>query len=261
MKRLDTMKAGFGTAGSGTAGFTLIELLVVIAIIAILAALLLPTLSRAKEKANSVSCLNNHKQLALAWCIYKDDNTGQLIPDDPWDGTHYPSWVYGSMADSVDATNVALIKMGLLYQYAQSPGVYRCPTDKTSHCRSYSMQPQLGCYKNGVPFDPQADVGIFGHTPVYSDKQMRNPPPSLVFIFADESPGNINDGFFAVFATGNIWWDVPAVWHSSGCNFSFADGHAEHWRWMDPRTLNVISGATTPNNQDLQRLQAALGAQ
>src|SRR5580658_3174589 len=94
---------------STTTGFTLIELLVVIAIIAILAAILLPVLDEAKQKAWQVSCLNNHKQLALAWSIYKNDNNGSLVIDDPVTGTtlagtNYPSWVYGNMASPTDAT-------------------------------------------------------------------------------------------------------------------------------------------------------------
>src|ERR1700677_3227928 len=101
---------------STTTGFTLIELLVVIAIIAILAAILLPVLDEAKQKAWQASCLNNHKQLALAWTIYKNDNNGYLVIDDPvidgtLGGTNLPSWVYGDMTVPTDATNTLLIQM------------------------------------------------------------------------------------------------------------------------------------------------------
>src|ERR1700690_1947230 len=92
---------------SGPRGFTLIELLVVIAIIAILAALLLPALAKAKLKAQGVMCMNNHKQLALAWRMYAEDNIDRITyastagnvarppsndPNDPdnyaWSGAH-----------------------------------------------------------------------------------------------------------------------------------------------------------------------------
>lgn len=234
----------------------------VIAIIAILAALLLPALSSAKQKAWQVACLNNHKQLALAWSMYKDDNRGLLVIDDPvtgatLGGTNYPSWVYGDMAVATDATNATLIQMGLLYNDANNPGIYHCPADKTtSHLRSYSMQSQLAFYENGAPAtaDPL-------HPPMYSENQIRETPPSATLVFLGESPATINDGYFAANVTGDTWADAPAAWHSHGCNFSFADGHAEHWRWMDPRTWTLQEQETTANNADLYRLQACLGYQ
>ena len=116
-----------GVAGTNhrlrTDGFTLVELLVVIAIIALLAALLLPVLSRAEAKSWQVSCLNNQRQLGLAWCVYKDDNHGVLVIDDPLGGNDYPSWVHGNMAVPNEATNVTLIQAGLLYDAASNPGI------------------------------------------------------------------------------------------------------------------------------------------
>ncbi|MGH7950673.1 MAG: prepilin-type N-terminal cleavage/methylation domain-containing protein [Limisphaerales bacterium] len=244
-------------------GFTLVELLVVIAIIAILAALLLPALSSAKEKAWQISCLNNHRQLALAWSMYKDDNHGLLAIDDPIGGDSYPSWVHGNMAIPVEATNVTLIQSGLLYDCANSPGIYHCPADRTTtHARSYSMQEQLAYYQNGKPVDVEASQGYAGYPPIYSENQIRKTSPSSTVVFLDESPITINDGFFAALITGNVWADLPAAWHSHGCNFSFADGHAEHWRWMDPRTWALDhEQQETDGNPDLQRLQACLGSQ
>jgi prepilin-type N-terminal cleavage/methylation domain-containing protein/prepilin-type processing-associated H-X9-DG protein len=240
--------------------FTLIELLVVIAIIAILAALLLPALSNAKEKAHLIRCFANHKQLALAWCVYKDENGGKLVIDDPWGGTNYPSWVYGVMTTPSEVSDATLIKRGLLFPYTQGVGIYRCPTDRSDHVRSYAMQNQLACYFNGNRYDGNASIGIPGYPPMYRDTEMTRLAPALTMIFLDESPTCINDGFFALPATGWGWSDVPAVWHSRGCNFSFGDGHVEHWRWQDSRTLTLVSGSITVTNVDMLRMQACVGA-
>jgi prepilin-type N-terminal cleavage/methylation domain-containing protein/prepilin-type processing-associated H-X9-DG protein len=239
-------------------GFTLIELLVVIAIIAILAAMLLPALSSAKERANQIRCLSNHKQLVLAWSLYKDDNSGRLVVDDPWGGTNYPSWVYGNMLIPLDATNAALVRSGLLYPLIPNVGAYHCPSDKTSSLRSYSMQPQLSLYQNGQPFNGQAAYGIPGYPTMYTETQMRIPVPTATIVFLDESTATLNDGWFFLSATGDTWYDLPTTRHSRGCNFSFADGHAEHWRWVDPRTLSLTYQCLTANNPDKKRMQAAI---
>jgi prepilin-type N-terminal cleavage/methylation domain-containing protein/prepilin-type processing-associated H-X9-DG protein len=247
-------------AQNAARGFTLIELLVVIAIIAILAAMLLPALSAAKAKAQQIRCVSNFKQLALGWCMYKEDNNGRLVVDDPWGGTNFPSWVYGNMANPTEATNLTLIQRGLLFPFVPNAGVYRCPSDPTVNVRSYSMQPLLACYMDGQPYDGQAGAGTPGFPPVYADKQMLKLPPALTLVFVDESPVSLNDGYFFIPAAGSSWTDIPTARHSRGCNFSFGDGHAEHWRWQDARTLTLTPGASTPNNPDLQRMQAAIAA-
>lgn len=263
---------------SYTRGFTLIELLVVIAIIAILAAILLPVLDLAKQKAWQASCLSNHKQLATAWSIYKNDNSGNLAIDDPVTGgstpggstlaaTNDPSWVYGDMTTS-DATNASLIQMGLLYDDIKNVGVYHCPADQVPdnkgrlHDRSYSMQPQLAYYSLGQPAINEA-----GYPPMYNENQIRETSPSSTIVFLDESPATINDGFFSVpvapaSPTQNAWaTDFPAYWHTHGCNFSFADGHAEYWRWHDPGTSTPNPSLSPPPYNDLARIQADLGYQ
>jgi prepilin-type N-terminal cleavage/methylation domain-containing protein/prepilin-type processing-associated H-X9-DG protein len=255
-----TKSNGF-TQKTKSNGFTLIELLVVIAIIAILAAMLLPVLEMAREEAWQSRCLNNHKQLAMAWSIYKDDNNGIFVIDDPTTGTgglawtNMPSWVYGDVSTSTGATNTAFIQMGLLYPNINNLGIYQCPADRSGHDRSYSMQPQLAYYSAGQPsiLDP-------GYPPMYSENQIHETSPAATLIFMDESPVTINDGFFAVLVNQNQWFnDLPAYWHTRGCNFSFTDGHAEYWRWHDGRTSTPNPNSGSAPYPDLVRLESCLG--
>jgi len=250
---------------AGHAAFTLIELLVVIAIIAILAAILLPVMDQARQKAWQTSCLNNHKQLAMAWCIYKDDNKGNLVIDDPrtpaLGGTNYPSWVYGNLTDPTDATNTLLIQWGLLYPDVNNIAVYHCPADTVAdldpanHDRSYSMQPQLAFYENEVQTSVEPD-----YPAMYSESQIHVTSPSATLVFLDESPVSINDGFFSVDIIATEWGtDFPAYWHTHGGNFSFADGHAEFWRWRDEFTASPDPNSGDPPYADLARIQADLG--
>src|ERR1035437_4791860 len=117
-------------------GFTLIELLVVIAIIAILAALLLPVLSKAKAKGQGISCLNNLKQLQLAWFMYADDHGGKLVYNNSNGAGEPTGWVMGWLPRPQDATNVNLLKQGLLWDYNKSLPTYKCPADRSTATRS-----------------------------------------------------------------------------------------------------------------------------
>ena len=113
--------------------FTLIELLVVIAIIAILAAMLLPVLSKAKQRSQAIQCMNNSKQMTLAWVMYAGDNNGNLCPNQILDaGSTWPTWVYGIESFSStnpDNTNAAVLANGLLWPYIKGQATYKCPAD------------------------------------------------------------------------------------------------------------------------------------
>lgn len=246
-------------------GFTLIELLVVIAIIAILAAMLLPALSKAKAKGQHATCLNNLKQLQLCWSMYADDNQDILVSNDPNVGPGSRTWILGYMQDnSPDSTNRTLIERGTLFPYNRSSAIYRCPTDlgrstfsgrKYQRVRSYSMNGYMAGVDVGLTFFSQRGFKVNKKT-----ADINAPPPSQAFVFLDEHQVSIDDGHFGFAPEGDTWMNLPAMWHNNGCSFSFADGHAELFKWRDPRTLaiKVINSVRTANNNDLKRLQAVV---
>ncbi len=255
------------------AAFTLIELLVVIAIIAILAAMLLPALSKAKSRAQTISCLSNYKQLALAWTIYTDDNNGTLPPNADNSMGAAPAWVKGVMDWSTAGQNtntLALTKsdVALLAPYsAQQYKIYHCPADRyaspaqravgwTERARSVAMNAAFGEGSRATDglFQPWANEII-----VKKIAQLGPPGAAKSWVFLDEHPDSINDAAFYVnpYATGAAgqWIDTPGSMHDGAATFSFADGHAEIKKWSDSRTIHPVRYGTlnrisVPNSRD-----------
>lgn len=238
-------------------GFTLVELLVVIGIIALLISILLPALQKAKEAANRTACLSNQRQVVTAWMMYCDDWKDVMVNGHPDRynpaGGYYIPWVCGTgiPPGANPATNgnaETAAKNGALYKYLKNPKVYHCAADEDGHYVSYS----INWYLNGEPFN--------GVTPLKKRSQLRQ--TNDVFVFIDENDSReYNLGSFGTTLEGSTSWiDPPGDWHSKGTVLSFADGHAEYWKWADRRTSSLIQfNQSTPNNPDLLRLQKAVG--
>ena len=277
------------TTSARKGGFTLIELLVVIAIIAILAAMLLPALGRAKTRAQGTGCMNNSKQLMMAWRMYAEDNRDMLpfaygtvatakpfvwIPSGPpydLDDTPGAERTQGNW--DYDAT----IRKSPFWPYCgNSVAIWHCPADtsyginpqnqRVPRTRSMSMNNWVGGNGDTPPLY-KGFWGANGNWVVFTKSTaMLRPGPSMTFVFLDERQDSINDGYFVTEMDGypNLAStkivDFPASYHNGAAGFAFGDGHSEIHRWKDPRTTPPIRttltlNVPTPNNLDVFWMQ------
>ena len=246
-------------------GFTLVELLVVIAIIGVLAALLLPALNKAKERAYTIVCLNNLKQLQLCWHMYAHDNDDVIPPNNfvymvsmgttngPTLGEDEMTWCRGLAPEDTNDINAAT---SILYPYNKNAAIYHCPSDHSTidgfpgmlRKRSYNVSNSANC----------ADDNHFRKcTEIFV--------PTGLFVFIDTDENDIWDSTFGIIPANYPWWsnywlDIPADRHQQGCNLTFADGHAEHWKWRAPKNgLQLGSPAYSDADfQDLRRIQQCI---
>jgi prepilin-type N-terminal cleavage/methylation domain-containing protein/prepilin-type processing-associated H-X9-DG protein len=229
-------------------GFTLIELLVVVAVIGILAGMLLPVLARSQAKARGVYCQNNNKQLATGWLMYADDHAQRLAYNLAGAAARTNlNWAAGVLNWELtsDNTNLADLTQAALGPYfGGASRIYRCPSDSvisalqsaagwSSRARSYSMNASVG------DAGELTISGVNTNNPTYAQffKLTSIPAPAGIFVFLDEHPDSISDGYFVNHSYEPEWVRLPASWHNGGAAFSYADGHSETHLWQCASTM------------------------
>ncbi len=228
-------------------GFTLIELLVVISIIALLVSILMPALSRAREAGKRISCLSNLKSLTSIMVLYANDNDDK-VPSGSTDGDfawvdHSGGLAYYNLDNSIEKEQQQMeaIERGLLWRYAgDQVELFRCPTSRKGQARSYSI-PDSFAYDNlgllAVSGAPESGL-------VKNLTRVKFPSERMMFI--DE--GWATPASWSIMYATQQWWDPVPNRHGNGTTFAFIDGHAEHWKWDDKRTLDFAEEADQLEN-------------
>jgi prepilin-type processing-associated H-X9-DG protein len=246
--------------GQRGSAFTLVELLVIIVMVGLGVAMMVPALSRTRTISPALQCLNNARRIAMGWIMYADDNNGNLVYNT--DGVNTgkslgnESWVAGWLnlsaypfGDVTDSTNTLMLVDHIRYPYGAYLGPYvknaatfKCPADRStmleggvqqSRVRSISMNNLLGA-------ESRAWSGSNGKY-MLCTKAAQIKSPANMFVTLDEREEGINDGcFFSAPDTLYLLVDYPASYHANAAGLSFADGHAEIHKWLDPHTRPVL---------------------
>jgi hypothetical protein len=235
-------------------GFAFYDLLGILGVLSLLFLLQISTFAHNKGNSHRAVCAGNLHRLGISWLMYADDNRGRLVPNSgSFSSTN--DWVTGVLDYSGTAsTNPVKITQGKLYPYNKAVEIYRCPDDLSTvrsqlRVRSYSMNGYVG--DGTLVWSP-------GFQRMINSSQIRQ--PDRTFVFIEEHPDSINDGFFVVdMSSGSAARivDFPASYHYYGVNQGFADGSVQYRAWLDSRTspTRLNFGMLSPNNADLAWLQ------
>lgn len=258
------------------AAFTLIELLVVIAIIAILVGMLLPALRTVRESGKTTQCLANQRSLSQCVVAYGGDFKEAIVSS--WTDSRFiaQSWVdwpkgangaFMTDAQLAAATNVEPhihgVMDGKLFEYAQDPAVYHCPSDKRNQYRTNSGA-NLAWVTYSMPNYMRGDdvwedyIGGERRVPRLLSQLWR---PSDNFAFLEEAdPRGFNINSWVMLLDQAQWIDPLTVWHDNAGNIGFADGHAAIHRWEDRRTIRASAdqqfNAPANGNRDYEWLKS-----
>jgi prepilin-type processing-associated H-X9-DG protein len=258
------------------AGFTHHDALALVAGLGLLAAVQVASMVNTRSAGDRAVCRDNLRQLSRAWSLYAEDNRGAFAGN--LDGGSSLSltnatWAVGWLTlDTAtrDNTNWMVLMQSQLGRYAGSHKIYKCPADNSlgpvpggvrqPRVRSISMNSYVG--QRSGPYTS-------GYRQFRTLDEIPEVPPARLFVFIDEREDSLNDGAFFINMEGfdpsnpnaYVIVDYPGDRHNRSGTLSFADGHAETWRWKDPRTTplhrsQLVLGVASPGNPDVARLQS-----
>ena len=249
----------------------------VIAIIALLAALLLPTLSRARAMARRTRCISNQHQLSTTWVLYSSDHDDRLVPNGYANETTVGTnrlWVLGDEHTNPNHfTNVSFLldpRLAAFADYLKTVEIYKCPSDQSTVEIAGQRLPKLRSFSLNGFLNWETPAPDWIHTyPSYRNfaksADLAGAKPAEIFSFVDVAPGNVcHSAFVTVLGLfSGLMYHLPSAQHENSSAISFADGHTEMHKWRDPLTLEAAKAEWNPNhftmwvvnNQDLTWLQ------